>query len=155
MLVLRIQRVRSRESVTDLPDGVTRVGRDRASNDLVVDASGISRHHAILSVAGGVVEIVDAGSKNGTFFRRRRRRSRGPKAADTWFRLQRGTGEESTAYKAKLHAGDEFRLGTVEIKIDERSEASGDELKPPGRAAAPPAPGPTLERSRAPRSKKK
>lgn len=49
-----------------------RVGRD-ADNELVVDARGLSRHHAVLSAApGGQLQVDDLKSTNGTFVNRER-----------------------------------------------------------------------------------
>ncbi len=50
----------------ELGDGLQRLGRD-ADNDVVVDGEGVSRHHCLLLVGPGGVEVVDQKSKNGTF----------------------------------------------------------------------------------------
>lgn len=41
------------------------IGRDRR-NDLVLDDDWVSRQHALLDVAEGVLQIADIGSRNGT-----------------------------------------------------------------------------------------
>jgi EAL domain-containing protein (putative c-di-GMP-specific phosphodiesterase class I) len=49
-----------------------RVGRD-ATNDLVVDARGLSRHHAVFDAdAAGRLQVTDLDSTNGTFVNRER-----------------------------------------------------------------------------------
>ena len=49
-----------------------RVGRD-AANDLVVDARGLSRQHAVIDTdASGRLQVTDLGSTNGTFVNRER-----------------------------------------------------------------------------------
>ncbi|MDP2008079.1 MAG: EAL domain-containing protein [Rubrivivax sp.] len=48
------------------------VGRD-PGNDLVIDARGLSRKHAVIdTVAGGALQVTDLGSTNGTFVNRER-----------------------------------------------------------------------------------
>jgi EAL domain-containing protein (putative c-di-GMP-specific phosphodiesterase class I) len=50
-----------------------RVGRDPAGNDLVVDARGLSRLHAVIALdAQGRLQVTDQGSTNGTFVNRER-----------------------------------------------------------------------------------
>ncbi len=50
-----------------------RIGRDAALNDLVVDARGLSRLHAVLDAdASGRLRLTDQGSTNGTFVNRER-----------------------------------------------------------------------------------
>ena len=49
-----------------LEDGSWTIGRDR-DNDLCIDDSALSRHHATLHVDGGSATIADARSANGTF----------------------------------------------------------------------------------------
>ena len=49
-----------------LRDGLQRLGRD-AANDVVVAAEGVSRCQSLLIVGPEGIEIVDQGSKNGTF----------------------------------------------------------------------------------------
>lgn len=48
------------------PDGATRLGR-ALDNDIVVNHSSVSRHHAEITAAGGHFELKDLGSQNGTF----------------------------------------------------------------------------------------
>lgn len=47
------------------------IGRE-AGNDLVLDDVGMSRRHALLTNCGGVVQVADCGSSNGTFVNGRR-----------------------------------------------------------------------------------
>ena len=48
-----------------LPEGTTRVGRSD-ENELVLDGERVSRQHARLHLAGGVLRLEDLGSRNGT-----------------------------------------------------------------------------------------
>lgn len=57
-----------------LPDGEHIVGRDPRC-DIWLDASGVSRRHARITVAGERAEIEDLGSRNGTWVAGRRLRS--------------------------------------------------------------------------------
>ena len=58
------------QSIRSLP---FRVGRDPASSDLVVDARGLSRQHALIDLDPlGRLRITDLGSTNGTFVNRQR-----------------------------------------------------------------------------------
>jgi len=50
-----------------------RVGRDALGNDLVVDARGLSRQHAVIDLdPAGRLRVTDQGSTNGTFVNRER-----------------------------------------------------------------------------------
>jgi len=50
-----------------------RIGRDAAGNDLVVDARGLSRQHAVIDLdPAGRLRVTDQGSTNGTFVNRER-----------------------------------------------------------------------------------
>jgi len=51
--------------------GPLRVGRT-GQNDIAIDDSSLSRHHASLEVRGDVVVVIDLGSRNGTFLREER-----------------------------------------------------------------------------------
>lgn len=51
--------------------GPLRVGRT-GDNDIAIDDSSLSRHHATMEVASGAVMVVDLGSRNGTFVREER-----------------------------------------------------------------------------------
>lgn len=57
--IYRVRRIDGR-------DGPLRVGRT-ADNDIAIDDSSLSRHHATLEVGGDLVHVTDLGSKNGTF----------------------------------------------------------------------------------------
>ena len=46
--------------------GVNRIGRD-ADCAVVIDFTGVSRHHATVRIADGTATLEDAGSKNGTW----------------------------------------------------------------------------------------
>lgn len=63
----RIHVVRRRDRAA----GPARVGRT-AENDIAIDDSSLSRHHATLEVIGDTVMVVDLGSRNGTFLREAR-----------------------------------------------------------------------------------
>ena len=53
--------------VRSVPTGPIRIGRS-AENDIVVNDLGVSRHHAELrDIGGGRYELIDLGSRNGTF----------------------------------------------------------------------------------------
>lgn len=88
-----------------------RIGRD-AGNDLVVDARGLSRQHAVIDAdAGGRLQVTDLGSTNGTFVNR-----------------ERISGARTLAGDDVIHFGNaEFRLGreggpdTVAIEDGERT----------------------------------
>jgi len=54
-----------------LPEGETVIGRD-PEVALCVDATSVSRRHALIVVSDGVARIEDLGSKNGTFVNGRR-----------------------------------------------------------------------------------
>jgi EAL domain-containing protein (putative c-di-GMP-specific phosphodiesterase class I) len=73
-----------------------RVGRDPALNDLVVDARGLSRQHAIIDLdPAGRLRVTDQGSTNGTFVNR-----------------ERISGARVVAENDVIHFGNaEFRLG--------------------------------------------
>jgi EAL domain-containing protein (putative c-di-GMP-specific phosphodiesterase class I) len=73
-----------------------RIGRDPAGNDLVVDARGLSRLHAVIDCdAAGCLRVADQGSTNGTFVNR-----------------ERITGLRLLAENDVIHFGNaEFRLG--------------------------------------------
>jgi DNA-binding winged helix-turn-helix (wHTH) protein len=81
-----------------LADGETIVGRDPRCG-VWVDASGVSRRHARLLVAGGKATIEDLGSRNGTF-----------------------VGEASVTTARPLDDGDVIRLGETEIRFRAWSE---------------------------------
>lgn len=49
-----------------LPDGETTIGRE-VVNKIVLPDGLVSRRHAVVSLANGVVELRDTGSTNGTF----------------------------------------------------------------------------------------
>ncbi len=90
-----------------------RVGRDAAVNDLVVDARGLSRQHALFEAdPSGKLRLTDQGSTNGTFVNR-----------------QRITAPRLVAENDVIHFGDaEFRLGrqgspdSVMPELDERTQ---------------------------------
>jgi predicted component of type VI protein secretion system len=57
---------RSRREIA-LGDGVLRVGRGAAGNDVRLEERNVSRHHARFSCRDGAVEVEDLGSRLGTF----------------------------------------------------------------------------------------
>jgi DNA-binding winged helix-turn-helix (wHTH) protein len=73
-----------------LMDGANVIGRESDAT-ILCDAPGVSRYHARILVASGVVTVEDLGSKNGTFVK----------------------GERITS--TRLSHGDEIRLGTASL----------------------------------------
>jgi pSer/pThr/pTyr-binding forkhead associated (FHA) protein len=65
-----------RKTQEAFPSMVT-VGRT-SNNDLVVSDINVSKFHAWFRVAGGKVDLTDAGSRNGTFVGRYRLQAKGP-----------------------------------------------------------------------------
>ena len=59
------------EVILTLAEGLNRVG-SAADNDLILGDEGVSRDHALLVVEPGRIELIDQGSKNGTFVDGRR-----------------------------------------------------------------------------------
>ena len=53
-------------TIFDLPDGQTTVGRS-PDNTIALEFDGISRRHFKLEVNAGAVQLIDEGSRNGTF----------------------------------------------------------------------------------------
>jgi len=95
-----------------LRTGQNRIGRG-ADCDLQVEASDVSRHHAIISFEGGKAQIMDLGSTNGTSV----------------------NGRKLEAYEYQpLSAGDNFLLGSE--KAGESLSAEEDELAEMDIAAA-------------------
>ncbi len=82
-----------------LPDGETLIGR-ATSCDIVINAPGISRHHARVKVADGLCLLSDAGSRYGTEL----------------------NGMSMTAETA-LKAGDVFRCGQISLTVEQRVDA--------------------------------
>jgi pSer/pThr/pTyr-binding forkhead associated (FHA) protein len=85
----------------------TRIGRD-ASNDVVIENDGVSRHHATLryEASVGAFLIYDASSSNGMFFR----------------------GSPSKA--ARLDDGDEVQIGKFTLVFQEAGGAPLESLSP-------------------------
>lgn len=84
--------------VVDLqPGNALRVGR-ALDNDLILDDSSVSRHHARLSERGGAWLLEDLASSGGTFVNGRETRS------------------------AYLRVGDVIRLGTVTLRLSAKSD---------------------------------
>lgn len=75
-----------------LEDGVTVLGRG-SDADVLIDDTGVSRHHAQVRVAGGALTLEDLGSTNGTFVNGRR--------------VQTMT----------IQAGDEITIGRVTLQV--------------------------------------
>jgi DNA-binding NarL/FixJ family response regulator len=89
----RLEILRPAAASRDLAPGSLLVGRDREA-DLRLDVSGVSRKHARLTVKeDGEVEVVDLGSKNGTFVNARR------------------------VDRASLREGDEVRFGEAVVRL--------------------------------------
>jgi len=84
-----------------LVDGDNLIGRGGEA-EILIDASRVSRHHALVVVSEGGVVIEDLGSKNGTF-----------------------VNEVRIEAPAQLEDGDEVRLGDVHLKLRGRA-AEGD-----------------------------
>ncbi len=86
------------QSVKSLPIKSTpiRIGRD-ADNDLVLEHSSVSRHHAILDFTAKEYTIRDLGSKNGTFIDEHRLQ---PEQAAPW------------------HAGENVRIGNFWLRLE-------------------------------------
>ena len=95
-------------------DGLLRVGRDEEL-DLTVPDPTVSAHHCNLRIAGTEVEIVDVGSRNGTFV--------------NGVRIER----------QPLHPGDEllFGLSRVQLVVDRRGDAPVTADRVLGRHAVP------------------
>jgi len=96
-------RLRSGRREFELLDGENLVGRD-ADVRIRLNAPGISRHHARISVSGGRVTIEDLGSKNGTYVQGER--VQGPR---------------------ELRDGDEIRVSR-ELLVVFRSPATGSTI---------------------------
>ncbi|HEY4646021.1 MAG TPA: FHA domain-containing protein, partial [Steroidobacteraceae bacterium] len=82
-----------------LDEGEYILGRDEACR-IVVDAEGVSRRHARITVSGNAASIEDLGSKNGTYVNR-----------------------ERISSLTTLHNGDEVALGTAVLKVRPVSDA--------------------------------
>jgi DNA-binding winged helix-turn-helix (wHTH) protein len=76
-----------------LRGGENGIGRD-PRDTVVIHASEVSRHHARLTVAGGVVTLEDLGSKNGTFLGTRR-----------------------VTAPVEVHAGDDILIGALRLRL--------------------------------------
>jgi len=103
-----IVRLRERELKTvPVTCVATRIGRD-ASNDVVIENDGVSRHHATLryEASVGAFLIYDASSSNGLFFR----------------------GAPSKA--ARLDDGDEVQIGKFTLVFQESGGAPLESLSP-------------------------
>ena len=82
-----------KERVLLLVEGENVIGRDPHCN-IGIDVPGVSRRHALVVVAGDVVEVEDLGSRNGTF------------VADTPVTARRS-----------LHDGEMLQVGPVEMQF--------------------------------------
>jgi pSer/pThr/pTyr-binding forkhead associated (FHA) protein len=65
-LFLQFTVTRGGKQTRRLKQGENTLGRS-TSSDIVIDHPSISRHHAVLTLAGDTVRVRDAGSRNGTF----------------------------------------------------------------------------------------
>ena len=77
-----------------LRDGETVIGRD-PSDDIVISALEVSRHHARLVVDGDSVTLEDLGSKNGTFL-----------------------GTERVSSPRPISPGDTILIGTKQMRLE-------------------------------------
>lgn len=59
-------RVRAADRIALLTDAPLVIGR-AAPSELIIDNPSISRQHASLRLVGDAIEVIDLGSKNGTF----------------------------------------------------------------------------------------
>jgi len=82
-----------------LAEGITRIGRARAGNDIVIPQSTVSGRHAKIVKAGGVWRLRDLKSGNGTFLNGRR------------------LGVEGTPGEMKLTDGDRVRFDIYEFQF--------------------------------------
>jgi len=70
--ILRVRKKGKKgERKIELMGGVLRVGRAE-DNDLIIRGAEVSRYHLRIEYAGGVWEVVDLGSRNGTYVNERR-----------------------------------------------------------------------------------
>src|SRR5512139_2803354 len=76
-----------------LAQGENLLGRTREAA-LWVEHPSVSRHHAVIRIAGATATIEDCGSKNGTF-----------------------VGEERVEGRRELRAGDDIRLGQAWLRF--------------------------------------
>lgn len=76
-----------------LNEGANIVGRGTDAS-VWIDAPGVSRHHARITISGGTATIEDLGSKNGTF-----------------------VGGEPVTAPRPLDDGDQIRLGSIVVKF--------------------------------------
>jgi serine/threonine protein kinase len=72
-----------------LDEGTTTVGRDRRGDVVLADGS-VSRRHAVIQVSAGRAQVVDLGSRNGTFVNGRRTTPNQPQELQVGDKLQLG-----------------------------------------------------------------
>jgi len=80
-----------------LSEGANIIGRD-PNAAVVINAPDVSRHHARLTVTGGVITLEDLGSKNGTF-----------------------VGGEPVTAPVKVTVSDDIAIGRTKIRLRETS----------------------------------